>query len=107
MRDRNERQKTNTFTFCCISAQKGAKEVSCPEIHGLAAVWRSILKDLPQRDRVGLVRKQGFVVMVDLEALTRAKERRLSTDTNTVGMSMHPPIGRPKATRVYLCNRLL
>ena len=43
-RDRNQRQKTDSFTFGCISAQKGAKEVSCMEIHGPAAVWRSMLK---------------------------------------------------------------
>ena len=35
-RDRNQRQKTDSFTFGCISAQKGAKEVSCPEVHGPA-----------------------------------------------------------------------
>ena len=46
-RDINQRQNTDSFTFGCISAQKGTKEVSCPEVHGLAAVWRSMLKDLP------------------------------------------------------------
>ena len=37
-RDRNRRQKIDSFTFGCISTQKGAKEVSCPEIRELAAV---------------------------------------------------------------------
>ena len=44
---------------------------------------------------------------VDLEALTRRKEQRLSADTTVAGMSMHPPSGRAKAPRVYLHNRLL
>ena len=44
---------------------------------------------------------------VDLEALTRVKERKTFTDAIAAGMSMHPPSGRPKATRVYLHNRLL
>ena len=66
-----------------------------------------MLKDLPQRDRAGHVRRQGSVVAIDLEALTRAKERRLSADTTAARMSMHPPYGRPKAARVYLKNRLL
>ena len=60
----------------CISAHRGAREVSCPEVHGPAAVWRSILRDLPQGDRAGYVRRQGSVVTVDLEAWTREKEIR-------------------------------
>ena len=44
---------------------------------------------------------------IDLEALTHKREQRLSTDTTVAGMSMHPPSGRPQATRVYLRNRLL
>ena len=44
---------------------------------------------------------------VDLEAMTREKERRLSADTTEAGMSMHPPSGGQKAPRVYLRNRLL
>ena len=70
-------------------------------------MWRSLLKDLPQRDRAGCVRRQGSVMTVDLEALMCKKEQRLSADTTVAGMSMHPPSGRPRATRVYLRNRLL
>ena len=81
--------------------------VSCPEIHGPAAVWRSMLKDLPLRDRARYVGRQGSVMIVDFEALTEAKARKTSTDATVVGMSMHPPSGRPKAARVYLHNRLL
>ena len=65
-----------------------------------------MLRDLPQGDRAGHVRRQGSVVTIDLEALTR-KRRRLSADTTVAAMSMHPPSGRPRATRVYLRNRLL
>ena len=96
-RDRNQRQKTDSFTLGCISAQKGAKEVSCPEVHGPAAVWRSMLKDLPLRDRAGHVRRQGSVMTVDLEALTQVKERKTSKDATVAGMSMHAPSVRPKA----------
>ena len=39
-------------------------EASCPKLHGPAAVWRSRLKDLPQGDRAGRVRRQGSVVTV-------------------------------------------
>ena len=45
-RDRFQRH-TNSFQGGCVSAHLGAREVSCPESHGLAAVWRSLLKDLP------------------------------------------------------------
>ena len=79
---------------------------SCPERHGPAAVWRSLLKDLPLGDRTGRVRGQGSVVMVSLEALMRSRND-LSADTTVAGMSMHPPSGRAKAPRVYLRNRLL
>ena len=44
---------------------------------------------------------------INLEALTCERRNRLSADTTAAGMSMHPPSGRPKATRVYLQNRLL
>ena len=89
------------------TAQSGAfLEASCPERHGPAAVWRSLLKDLPQGDRTGRLRRQGSVVIASLEALTRAKETT-SADTTEAGMSMHPPSGGPKAPRVYLRNRLL
>ena len=33
-RDRGQTQKTDLGTFGCISAQKGAKDMSYPEIHG-------------------------------------------------------------------------
>ena len=96
-KDRHQR-KTESYAYGCISNQKGAKEVSGPEIHWPAVVWRSILKDLPERDRARHVRRQGSVVMIDLEALTRMKERRLSANTTAVRMSMHSLSGRPEAT---------
>ena len=55
-----------------------------------------MLRDLPKGDRAGHVRRQGFVVIVDLEALTHEKERRMSADTTEATMSMHPPSGRHK-----------
>ena len=73
-RDRQTRHKIGSFYGGCIYAYRGACEVSCPEVYGLAAVWRSLLKDPPQRDRAGHVRRQGFVVTIDLEALTREEE---------------------------------
>ena len=81
--------------------------MSSPEVHGPVAMWRSILKDLPHRDRAGHVRRQGSIMIIDLEALTCMKERRLSVDTTVARTSMQPSSGRTKATRVYLCNRLL
>ena len=87
-------------------AHQGAREVSCLEGHGPAAVWRSFTKDLPQGDRAGYMRRQGSVVIVSMEALTRKKET-VSADPTVAGMSMHPPSGRAKAPRVYLRNRLL
>ena len=69
-------------------------------------MWRSLLKDLPQGDRTGRLRRQGSVVIASLEALTRVKETT-SADTTEAGMSMHPPSGGLKAPRVYLRNRLL
>ena len=70
-------------------------------------MWRSLLKDLSQGDRAGHVRRQGPVMIVDLEALTHRKERILSTNTIVAEMSRHSPSGRPKAARVYVQNRLL
>ena len=90
----------------CKSARKGAVEASCPERHGPAAVWRSLIKDLPQGDRAGYQRRQGSIVMIDLEALVREKDRR-SADPTVAVMSVHPPSGRAHAPRVYLRNRLL
>ena len=105
---RTQRQRqTDSFRGGCLSAHRGAREVSCLDGHGPAAVWRSMLKDLPQGDRAGHVRRQGSVVTIDLEALTRRRDQRLSADTTVAAMSMHPPSGRPRATRVYLRNRLL
>ena len=63
------RQKADSHRIGCISAQRGACEVSCPEVHGPAAVWRSMLRDLPQEDRARYVRRQGSIMIVDLEAL--------------------------------------
>ena len=104
---RVQRQRVDSHTGGCIFAQRGALEVSCLERHGPTAVWRSMLRDLPQRDRVGYVRRQGSIVTVDLEALMHEKERKTSANATVAGMSMHPPSGRPRAARVYLCNRLL
>ena len=56
-RDRYQKQKTDSSSRGCLSAHRGAREVSCPESHGPAAVWRSMLKDLPQGDRAGHVRR--------------------------------------------------
>ena len=105
---RDRHQKTDSFRDRgCISTHQGAREVSCPDGHGPAAVWRSMLRDLPQGDRAGHVRRQGSVVSIDLEALTRKRRMRLSADTTMAAMSMHPPSGRPRAAQVYLRNRLL
>ena len=68
--DRQIQKKTDSRTFGCISTQKGAKEVTCPEIHEPAAVWRYMLENLPLRYRAGHSRRQGSVMTVDLEALT-------------------------------------
>ena len=65
-----------------------------------------MLKDLPQRDRAGHVRRQGSVVIVNMEALTQKKDRKSSADATVAGISIHPPSGRPRAARVYLQNRL-
>ena len=56
-----------------------------------------MLRDLPQGDRAGHVRRHGFVVTVDLEALTQKRRSILSADTTVAMMSMHPPSGGPKA----------
>ena len=105
--DRLQIQRTDYCTFGCISTQSGAREVSYLEIHGPAAVWRSVLKDLPQRVRERHVRRRGSVLTIDLEAWALAKEKKASVDAAVTGISMHPPSGRPKAARVYLRNRLL
>ena len=96
-KDRFQRQRIDSHRIGCISAQRGAREVSCLEVHGPAVVWRSLLKDLPLRNRAGYVRRYGSVMIVDLEALTCEKEKRLSANTTVAGMSMHPTSGRPQA----------
>ena len=101
-----QRKISETQHAGCRSAHSGALVESCPEKHGPAAVWRSLLKDLPQGDRTGRVRRQGSIVMVSLEALMQSRND-MSADTTEAGMSMHPPSGRAKAPRVYLRNRLL
>ena len=102
-----QQKKSVPQHFGCKSARTGAFiEASCPENHGPAAVWRSLIKDLPQGDRTGYQRRTGSVVTVDLVALTRAKEQK-SADSTVARMSMHPPSDRAKAPRVYLRNRLL
>ena len=55
-----------------------------------------MLRDLPQGDRAGHVRRQGSVVTIDLEALTHKRRSLLSADTTVAAMSMHPPSGRPR-----------
>ena len=90
----------------CRTAHLGATDASCPDVHGPAAVWRSVVKDLPLGDRTRYVRRQGSVVMIDLEALTRAKDQT-SADVTEAKVSMHLPSAGPKAPRVYLRNRLL
>ena len=80
----------------CRFAQIGAREASCPGGHGPAAVWRSYVKDLPQGDRTGYVRRKGSVVTIDLEALTQAKEKTPAGVTEAT-MSMHLPSAGPKA----------
>ena len=110
-RDRQNRYQTQTTTdytkFSCISTHRGAHEVSCPVVHGPAAVWRSMLRDLPLGDRAGRVRRQGSVVMVNLEALAQRKEEKTSADVAVAGISANPPSGKSGKTRVYLRNRLL
>ena len=86
----------------CKFAHLGAVEASCPDGSGPAAVWRSYIKDLPLGDRAGYMRRQGSIVEIDLEALTRSKEKP-SAD---VTVARQPSAG-PKAPRVYLRNRLL
>ena len=86
----------------CRYAQTGAIEASCPDGYGPAAVWRSYVKDLPLRDRAGYMRRQGSIVEIDLEALTRSKEKP-SADVTVA----HQPSVGPKAPRTYLRNRLL
>ena len=61
-----------------------------------------MLRDLPQGDRAGHVRRQGSIMTVDLEALMHKSRIGLSIDTTVAGMSMHPPSGRPWAIRAYL-----
>ena len=93
---RNQRQRqTDSFRGGCISAHRGAREVSCPDGHGPAAVWRSMLRDLPQGDRAGHVRRQGSVVTIDLEALTRKRRRDcLQTPLWQRCPCIHPVEGR-------------
>ena len=55
-RDRHQR-KADTYALGCISTQKGAMELSRPEIHEPVAVWRSMLKNVPLIDRAGYVRR--------------------------------------------------
>ena len=69
IRDRFQRH-TYSFQRGCLSAHRGAREVSCPQRYGPATVWKSMLRDLPQGDRAGHVRRQSSVVTIDLEALT-------------------------------------
>ena len=106
-RQRQRRTTVSAQYRGCVSARTGAfVEASCPEVHGPAAVWRSRLKDLPQGDRAGRVRRQGSVVTVSLEALAHEKEKT-SADATEAKMCTHLSSGGLKAPRVYLRNRLL
>ena len=94
------KQKKNTTVSAqfkgCKFAQIGAREASCPDGHGPVAVWRAFVKDLPQGDRTGYMRKQGSVVTIDLEALMQVKEQTPAGVTEAK-MSMHQPSAGPKA----------
>ena len=68
---------------------------------------RSMLRDLPLKDRAGRVRRQGSVVMVNVEALAQSKEEKTSADAAMARISANPPSGKSGKTRVYLRNRLL
>ena len=59
----------------------------------MATMSRSMLRDLPQGDRAGYMRRHGSVMTIDLEALTRVKERKTCVDATVAGISMHPPSG--------------
>ena len=60
--------------FGCTSARTRAFiGASYPENHGPAAMWGSLIKDLPQGDRTGYQRRIGSGATVDLVPLTRAK----------------------------------
>ena len=65
-----------------------------------------MMRDLPQGDRAGRVRRQGSVVTVSLEALAHEKEKT-SADATEAKMCTYLPSGGLKAPRVYLRNRLL
>ena len=41
---RCQRQRSDSHTRGCISTHRGAFEVSCLEVHGPAAMWRSMLR---------------------------------------------------------------
>ena len=64
------------------------------------------MRDLPQGDRAGRVRRQGSVVTVSLEALAHEKEKT-SADATEAKMGTYLSSGGLKAPRVYLRNRLL
>ena len=85
-RQRQRRTTVSAQYRGCVSARTGAfVEASCPEVHGPAAVWRSMLRDLPQGDRAGRLRRQGSVMTVSLEALPQEKEIRTSADATVAG----------------------
>ena len=88
----------------CTFAHTGAREASCPDGYGPAAMWRSFAKDLPQGDRTGYMRRKGSVVEVDLVALTQRKEE---TSADVTVATMQASSAGPKAPRTYLRNRLL
>ena len=58
-----------------------------------------MLRDLPLGDRARRVRRQGSVVMVNLEALAQRKEEKTSADAAVAGISANPLSGKSGKTR--------
>ena len=84
--EQRQRKTSEAQYSGCRSAHSGALVASYPERHGSAAVWRSILRDLPQGDRAGRMRRQSSIVMVNLEALAHGKEK---TSANAIEPKMY------------------
>ena len=57
-----------------------------------------MLRDLPLGDRADRVRRQGSVVMVNLEALAQRKEEKTSVDAVVARISANPPSGKSGKT---------
>ena len=50
-----------------------------------------MLRDLPLGDRARRVRRQGSIVMVNLEALVQRKEEKTSADAAVATIFANPP----------------